>query len=65
MKGGGEGDLLLFLNQSRDQRGDLSFLPDCSTFSRSGCVTLRRLALASVAIVGSHLLIVSVIFFAL
>lgn len=39
--GGGGCELLLFLNQNRDQRRDLSFLPDCSTFSRSGCVTLR------------------------
>ena len=44
-----------------NQRRDLSFLPDCSTSSR----TLRRLALASVAIVGSRLFIVPLIFFAL
>ena len=65
MKRRGEGDLLLFLNQNRDQHRDISFLQDCSTSSRSGCVTVRRLALASVAIVGSRLVIVPVIFFAL
>ena len=59
--GGGGGDRLLFLNQKLRR----PFLPNSSTSSRSGCVTLRRLALASVAIVGSRLLIVPVIFFAL